>query len=147
MHRQEGYMAKCVQEMQVWQRARELGIAVNAILEIPRLKNDRRLHEQLSDASDSVISNIAEGFEQPTDKAFVRYLYISQSSNAELRTRLQVACDRRLISDEQFTRGEQLASEVARMITGLIKYLSNCNRKNRRQGRPRDNSQGTDNSG
>jgi four helix bundle protein len=49
---------------------------------------DQRLRDQIRDASDSMLSNIAEGFEQPTDRAFARYLYISKGSTAELRTRL-----------------------------------------------------------
>jgi four helix bundle protein len=69
-------MAIRVEELQVWQRAREFGLAVNAIIEKPGLLRDRRLREQIVDAADSILSNISEGFEQPTDRSFVKYLYV-----------------------------------------------------------------------
>lgn len=64
-------MAKSVEELQVWQRAVEFGVAVNAIIENAGFKRDRRLQGQLLDATDSVVSNIAEGFEHET-AAWVR---------------------------------------------------------------------------
>ena len=54
-------MAKQVEELKVWQRAREFCVAVNALLGRASFQRDRKLKEQLSDAVDSVISNIAEG--------------------------------------------------------------------------------------
>jgi len=65
-------MAQRVEDLKVWQRAREFSVAVNAIIGRPGFQRDRRLREQLEDAVDSVIANIAEGFTQPTDKAFAR---------------------------------------------------------------------------
>jgi four helix bundle protein len=87
-------MAQRVEDLKVWQRARQFCVAVNAIIGRPGFQRDRRLRDQLSDAVDSVISNIAEGFTHPSDRAFARYLFISKASNAEARTRLLVACDK-----------------------------------------------------
>src|SRR5574342_837622 len=79
--------AKCVEDLQVWQRAMDFWRAINAILDRPGLLRDRPLRDQLSDASDSIVSNIAEGFEQPSDRAFAKYLYTAKASTAETRTR------------------------------------------------------------
>ena len=57
--------AKCVEDLQVWQRANEFWDAINAILDKPGLLRDRSLRDQISAAADSVVSNIREGFEQP----------------------------------------------------------------------------------
>ena len=128
-------MAQRVEDLKVWQRARAFCVAVNAIIGRPGFQRDRRLREQLEDAVDSVISNIAEGFTQPTDKAFARYRFISKASNAEARTRLLPACDKGYITSEEFDSCNGIADEVARMTTGLIKYLVRSDRRDRCLGR------------
>ena len=87
------------------------------------------------DATDSILSNIAEGFEQPTDRAFAKYLYTSKASTAEVRKRLLMACHRGYITEEEFASCNDLGDEVARMTTGLIKYLVKSDRKDRGLGR------------
>jgi four helix bundle protein len=77
----------------------------------------------------------------------VRYLYIAQASNAEARTRLQLANDRQSLRDDQLKQCDEIADEVARMLTGLIKYLSRCDLKDRRQGIRQSAGQPTKNEG
>jgi four helix bundle protein len=127
-------MAQRVEDLKVWQRARELCVAVNAICDRAGFQRDRRLRDQLTDAVDSVMANIAEGFAQPTDRAFARDLFISKASNAEARTRLLLACDRGYITSDEFAAHKEISEEVARMITGLIKYLLRSDRRDRGLG-------------
>ena len=129
-----GNVAETLEGLLVWQRARAFATAVFAILERPAFDRERRLRDQIKDATDSVVSNIAEGFEQSTDRGFVRYLYISKGSTREVRTRLVLALERNLISAEQQRNADELGDEVARLTTGLIKYLAKSNRQNRGQG-------------
>ena len=68
-------MAKTVLELQVFQRALAAADAVFAILQSTRLRQARDLGAQLDRASTRVVSDIAEGFEQKTDRHFARYLY------------------------------------------------------------------------
>jgi four helix bundle protein len=131
-------MAQRVEDLKLWQRADELWDAINALLGRPGLKRDLRLRNQLSDASDSIVSNIAEGFEQSSDRGFVRFLYIAKSSNGEARARLRQARKRGHSTETEWKRPAALSEEVARMITGLIKYLLKSNRKNQRLGRTDD---------
>jgi four helix bundle protein len=127
-------IAKCVQELQVFQRAVQLADAITAILERPAFARDVKLCDQLRDAADSIVSNISEGFPQPTDKAFAHYLYTALSSNGEVRARLRLALRRRYITDRQFRTADDLADEIARMATGLIKYLRRSDRRDRGLG-------------
>jgi four helix bundle protein len=127
-------MAERLEELKVWQRAREFWTAINEILDRPALQKDRRLRDQLSDAADSMVANISEGFEQPTDRAFARYLYISKASTAEARTRLSLAENRSYITDTEFKARDALGDEVARMTTGLIKYIIKSDRRDRGLG-------------
>ena len=131
-------MAKSVEELQIWQRAVQLDVAVSAIIENPGFQKDRRLKEQTLDAVDSLVSNIAEGFEQPTDRAFAKYLYTSKASNGEARARLLLARNRRYITAAEFDTCNRLADEVARMLSGFIKYLMKSDRRDRGLGRPND---------
>jgi four helix bundle protein len=127
-------MAERLEDLKVWQRAKEFWTAINEILDRPALQKDRRLRDQLSDAADSVVANICEGFEQPTDRAFARYLYISKASTAEAWTRLSLAENRSYITDNEFKARDALGDEVARITTGLIKYLIKSDRRDRGLG-------------
>ncbi len=90
--------------------------------------------DQVKDAADSILSNIAEGFEQPTDRAFAKYLFTSKASTAEVRKRLLLACHRGYITKDEYRSRDELGDEVARMTTGLIKYLVKSDRKDRGLG-------------
>ncbi len=114
--------------------------AVNAILDRSGLLRDGRLRGQLSDATDSIVSNIAEGFAQSSDKGFARYLVTSKASTAEARARLLLASERHYITRAEFKSLNEIGNEIARMLTGFIKYLHKSNRRDRglglRQNRP-----------
>jgi four helix bundle protein len=127
-------VAKTLEELLVYQKALEMWDAVNAILQVPRLMQDLRLHGQIRDASDSVLSNIAEGFEQPTDKAFAHYLYTSKASAAEVRTRLLIATKRKYIPEGVSAPAIDLADQVIKMCVGLARYLVKSNQKRRGLG-------------
>jgi len=127
-------VAKRVEDLKLWQRAVEFSNAVIAILDGPGFLRDRRLRAQLSDAADSLVSNISEGFEQPTDRGFAKYLYDSKASTAEARARLLLAKNKKYISPEKQQELDQIGDEVARMTTGLIKYLLRSNRRDRGLG-------------
>lgn len=129
-----GTKVTCLEDLQIFQKARELWRAVNALLDRPALRRDRQLHEQLADAMDSVVSNIGEGYEQPTDRAFARYLYDAKASLAEVRQRLWMAAERAYITKEQFDEQDAKGAELIRMIVGLIKYLLRSNRRDRGAG-------------
>jgi four helix bundle protein len=127
-------MAQRLEELKVWQRAMDLWRAVNAIIDKPGLLADSKLREQIADAADSMVSNIAEGFEQPTDRAFSRYLYISKASTAEVRGRLMLAREKGHITPDEFAGCNAVGDEVAALTTGLIKYLVKSNRRDRGLG-------------
>jgi len=122
---------KRIEDFEVFKAARKLSIAVVAIVGGEGFGNDCDLRRQLLDASDSVVANLAEGFEQPTDRAFAKYVYTSKASAAEVRARLGLAHDRRCIADEELREGTDLADHVTRLCAGLIRHLLHSNRKDR----------------
>ena len=125
-------MAKCVEELLVYQKAREASKAISAILGRESLRRDPRLRDQLGSSSERVASLISEGFEQSTDRHFAQYLYRSRGSGRETRTQLIVARDRGYISELECIKFSAMFEEVAKMTTGLIRHLERDDRKHRR---------------
>ncbi len=116
-------MANKIEELPIYHKAVEFWSAVNAILESPTLRRNRRLHEQISEANDSITSNMVEGFEQGTDRAFANFLTHSKGSLAEVLTRLKQAYFKKCISEEQLKPQLTSGEELGKMLGGFIKYL------------------------
>jgi four helix bundle protein len=116
-------MANKIEELPIYHKAVAFWSAVNAILESPRLRRDRRLHEQISNANDSITSNMVEGFEQGTDRAFANFLTHSKASLAEVLTRLKQAYFKKHISEQQLKPQLMNGEELGKMLGGFIKYL------------------------
>jgi four helix bundle protein len=125
-----------IEDFEVWKKAECFSDAVNAILMRPILARNFRLHHQILSASDSIQANMSEGFEQPTDRAFARYLYISKGSTAEVCTRLGKACKRGCLTKAELRDLESRGNEIARMLTGLIKHLMKTPNRKRGLGTP-----------
>jgi len=127
-------IARRIEELLVFQKAMQLADAITAILALPGFAQELRLRNQLRDAADSVVANIAEGFPQSTDRGFARYLYVARGSLGEVRAWLELASRRDLVPPPQAARADGLAEETARMTTALIKYLLASNRRDRGTG-------------
>jgi four helix bundle protein len=76
-------VAKRLDELPIHSKANDFWAAVNAILQQPAVRRNRKLLEQIEDANDSVLANMSEGFEEPTDKALEKYLFGAKASAAE----------------------------------------------------------------
>ena len=124
-------MARRLKELPVYHEALKLCAAVNAILDRPAFGRDRRLRDQISAASESILANMAEGFEQPTDAALERYLFVSKGSTAEVRARLGSAHRRNFITAGELHSCTMLCEEIERMLGGWIGYLARCGWKDR----------------
>ena len=106
-----------------WQKSRELNkLIYEATLTLPFAK-DFALVNQIRKSSISVLSNIAEGFERKGIQEFIHFLNIAKASNAELRSQLYVAIDLKYISVENGNELIYKATEISKMLSGLIKYL------------------------
>jgi len=111
------------EEIEAWQKARELTRQIYSLSSQGSFSKDFRLRDQIRDASVSIMSNIAEGFERGGTKEFVQFLAIAKGSAGEIRSQLYVTLDQRYITKETFSRLYALASETGRMIGGLMNYL------------------------
>ena len=69
------------------------------------------------------MNNIAEGFERKSNNEFKYFLYIAKGSCGEVRSMLYLAKELNTISKESFDEKYQLAEEISKVLSGLIKTL------------------------
>ncbi len=124
-------MAHKIEELPIYPKVVEFWSAVNALLDKPRLRSDRDLHEQISRASNSIPSNMVEGFEQGTDRAFANFLTYSKGSLAEVLTRLKQAYFKNYITADELKPRLVAGEELGKMLGGFIKYLRRCGWRDR----------------
>lgn len=84
---------------------------------------DRGFKDQISRASVSIISNIAEGFERGTKQEFLNYLYIAKGSAGEVRAQLYVALDVGYLNMEKFKYLNNLIMECSRLIQSFAEKV------------------------
>jgi len=111
------------EDIQAWQKGRELAAAIYSITSGGEFSRDFGLRDQVRRATVSIMSNIAEGFERAGDKEFRQFLALAKGSTGELRSQLYVALDAGFIQQDEFSRLYALGGEIARMLNGLMKYL------------------------
>jgi four helix bundle protein len=114
---------KRFEEIQGWQRARELVREIYQLCEKSKLGKDFSLRDQICRAGISVMSNIAEGFARNSNKDFAHFLDISKASAAEVQSLLYIASDLGYLSQDDFVRIYGLADETASLTGGLIIFL------------------------
>lgn len=108
------------EEIQGWQKARELcKLIYNATRNEP-FSRDWGLKDQLRCAAVSIVSNIAEGFESQNNRTFIRYLYIAKASCGELRAQAYVALDQGYITRSEFDTIYDGTTEIGKILGGLI---------------------------
>jgi four helix bundle protein len=114
---------KRFEELQSWQKARQLANQVYALTGQGDFARDFELRDQIRGSAGSSMHNITEGFDAGSDPEFVRFLKIARRSTSEVQSQLYLALDRGYISEEDLHETYETATEVKKLINGLIKYL------------------------
>lgn len=113
------------EDIQAWQKSRELNKDIYKITMNPSFSKDFSLKDQIRRASVSIMANIAEGFGRKSNREFSNFLNMSHGPTAEVQCHLYVALDMDYISSEGFELLYQKADEVSKMIQGFMNYLNN----------------------
>ncbi len=114
---------KNFEELKAWQKARELAGYVYELTRKEPFSRDYGLRGQIQRAASSVMHNIAEGFESGSDPEFVRFLKMARRSAGEVQSQLYLALDVNYVIEEEHQRAYVLATEVKRLINGMMTYL------------------------
>jgi four helix bundle protein len=112
------------EDIKAWQEARVLvKMIYDAMKSNKDFTGDYRFREQIHSAAVSVMSNIAEGFSRRSTKEFGQFLFVAKGSVAEVQSQLYVALDQGYIKKDKFDELYAKSDEVARLISGFIRYL------------------------
>jgi four helix bundle protein len=114
---------KDFRQLQVWQKAHQLTLAVYQITaDFPR-QEVYGLTAQLRRSSSSIAANLAEGCGRNGDAEFARFCSIARGSASELECHLLLARDLQLIQLEAYQLLSAQTSDVKRMLSGLLQKL------------------------
>lgn len=69
------------------------------------------------------MNNIAEGFGRGSDKEFIRFLEMSQSSAMEVKSMTYILMDLAYLDEQSVTFISEKAEETKSITLGLIRYL------------------------
>ncbi len=112
---------EALESLEVWKRGCRLSVDLYRLL---RNCKDYGFKDQVTRSALSVPSNIAEGYERDSTAEFLRFLRIAKGSCGELRTQLYIGAEADFIERSRALEFIQEATEIARMIQGLIKHYS-----------------------
>jgi len=111
-------------ELKVWQKAHQLTLAVYRITAAFPREELYGLTSQLRRCSASIPANLAEGCGRNGDAEFARFCSIAMGSASELEYHLLLAKDLKLIKPKDHADLILRATELKRMLTGLLQKLS-----------------------
>ena len=120
---------KKFEDLESWKKARKLTNSIYEATAGGSFTRDFGLKNQIRRASISILSNIAEGFERGGDKEFLQFLAMAKGSCGEVRSQLYIALDQAYLSPDLAGELCKTAEEIGRLISGLMKYLSNSELK------------------
>ncbi len=120
---------KHFEDIQSWQKAREVCNYLGELIDKGRFKRSYRLIHQIEGSSGSIMDNIAEGFERGTKLEFIQFLGYAKGYCGELRSQLYRALDRKYITQEEVDYLRTYVMSISSLIQKLISYLFNSDIK------------------
>ena len=111
------------EDLKCWQTARELVKLVFEACEEEKLAKDFKTKDQIKSAALSSMNNIAEGFGRNSNKEFIRFLDISQSSSMEVRSITYALEDSKYLPLPKIIEIREKAEAAKSITLGLIRYL------------------------
>jgi len=107
--------------LDVWQKAVELYPLVHEVM--MKAKIEYKLRAQIEDSTQSVSSNIAEGYSCRSIKEYIQHLYVSLGSLSETLSRAITFTAAGQISGQDFERIDILHYEVENKLWSLVGSL------------------------
>jgi len=120
---------KTHKDLDVWKKAMELAKTIYAITRAFPRSEMLGLTSQMRRAAVSVPSNIAEGSCRGTDPDFIRFLYISLGSLAELETQVMLASSLEYIKPDSEILSE--INNIRPLLLGLLRHVKERGKRDR----------------
>ncbi|HEY2908599.1 MAG TPA: four helix bundle protein [Gemmataceae bacterium] len=115
--------ARSFTELQNWQRARVWSRDIFHATQKAPFARDQRLVVQINDSSESVMSNIAEGFGRGTQEEFITFLGYAMGSLDETQSHLVAAYDRGYLSKEKYAILFREGTAIRKLTVGFIRAM------------------------
>lgn len=115
--------ARSFTELLFWQRARKWSAAIFQQTKTKPFSLDQRLCVQINDSSESVMSNMAEGFGRGTQEEFITFLGYALGSLDETCSHLCAAYDRQYLSKELFAELYREGIAIRKLTVGFIRSM------------------------
>ena len=129
-------MGQGVEELSVYQRARELTNRVYQVTRVGTFVRDYSLVDQVRRASLSVMCNIADGFERGTNDEFLDFLLVAKGSCGQVLAQVSVAFDQKYISKTDYGDLTDRCRRISGMLGNLIHHLKRSQLSGRKIERP-----------
>ncbi len=110
-------------DLKVWKKAMELVTEIYRLTEKFPKSETYGLSSQMRRAAVAIPSNIAEGQKRGHSKEFLRFLYISYGSGAELETQIEICKNLDKLRNLDYSKVDKPLEEVMKMLNGLISTL------------------------
>ncbi len=114
------------EDLEIWQKAREICQYVELLIQTTSLKTNYSLKDQIDRSSGSVMDNIAEVFERNGNREFIQFLSIAKGSVGEVKSQSYRAFDKKLISEAQHLKLNEMTEIEKNKIGAMMNYLHNC---------------------
>jgi four helix bundle protein len=111
------------QDLQIWQKAADLGVAIDELSEILDDRRKYRFAEQLRAAALSISNNIAEGSGSNSTADFRKFLYIARKSAFESASMLLLLNRRQYFNEKQVEPHIAELDSLCRMIVSFAEKL------------------------
>jgi four helix bundle protein len=110
-------------DLLMWQRARQWSKDIFLRAKQEPFCRDQRLVVQINDSTESVMSNIAEGFGRSMQNEFITFLGYALGSLDETRSHLCAAYDRAYLGKAEYAVLFQEGTEIRKLIVGFIRKM------------------------
>jgi four helix bundle protein len=123
---------KRFEDIEARKTAREVTKRIYELTGSGAFSRDFALRDQIRRSSASIMSNIAEGFEQEGNKEFINFLSMAKGSCGEARSQLYIAFEQNFISETDFRWAYENLDRIGKMISGLMTYLKQADMRGRK---------------
>ena len=115
--------ARSFTELLFWQRTRIWSADIFQLTQKSPFAKDQRLIVQINDSSESVMSNMAEGFGRGTQAEFITFLGYALGSLDETQSHLCAAYDRKYLAKDQFAQLFREGTAIRKLTVAFIRSM------------------------
>ncbi|PWS28338.1 four helix bundle protein [Pedobacter yonginense] len=119
------------EDLEIWQLAKQLGLAAYRISDLEPMKSDFGLKDQFRRAAMSMSDNVAEGFEYNNNPDFIRFLTYAKGSSGEFRNKIIILHEARKLSVDDYNFLYSKCIEFSSKTKRFIDYLKEFEKKKR----------------